>query len=703
MENLEDVEIFLKNVDKISQLVQDLQSSDVEVQKEAMGKADCYIAALPDPCRTKFNKTTINTNPPLHPSLRPQNESPHENDCPENFMKIMEKDAEDRRIKRMAKVKHATALKDKGNKAFAQEDYETAVKYYSDGLAEVKDMQTLYTNRAQAYIKLGRYNQAISDCEWALKCNERCIKAYLHMGKAYLRLKKYTEARNCFGKIMEIESGKEKMVKEYLDLVDSEEKRELEEVKARKEHKGERKTTAVLQLLEKLLRPSQTPLYYCGGLQILSQLVTDCTGQTLFRVNNGFSIISSNDTVRSCLMQKTYDADSRELCVSVLKLWRVICYQNDENQKMLMRCPVARECVVHLVTSEHAAVGKECLELLCMYSKTSHGRLLVTENLNVYILLKNLMTSMSEPKQQPDSTAVHILETFAAEERFRIQLRDVLIDSVVVPFTTMLKNITKSNQHVLPPLISAVGCLARDNVIHQNLAYEHQCWEAFLAAIKQCTASGYKEILYPLLGLIFNLSTITSPAIQVYAVSLCDSCLGLLKDANGEILTRATGVLSTVLPQSPEAVHHVIQGKVVQKMLWLLQGSGRTATKWAIKTLTVCTAAGDLAREQLLKSDKKLSALRELLSSSCDEMTSGNAALCLAHCFELEGVATRLLGTDIVLLLLRHAAGDSERTAVQKNAAIALGKLCRSDPRHVQRLRELHGLEILHSCAKLNS
>lgn len=76
----------------------------------------------------------------------------------------------------------------------------------------------------------------------------------------------------------------------------------------------------------------------------------------------------------------------------------------------------------------------------------------------------------------------------------------------------------------------------------------------------------------------------------------------------------------------------------------------------------------------------ELSVLRHLLNLNCDEMISGNAALCLAHCFQLEGVATRLLGTDIVLLLLQLAAGD-KKTAVQQNAAIALGKLCQSEPR----------------------
>lgn len=77
----------------------------------------------------------------------------------------------------------------------------------------------------------------------------------------------------------------------------------------------------------------------------------------------------------------------------------------------------------------------------------------------------------------------------------------------------------------------------------------------------------------------------------------------------------------------------------------------------------------------------ELSVLRHLLGSGCDEMVSGNAALCFAHCLETEGLASNLLGTDVVQLLLRHAAADAKRTAVQKNAAIALGKLCRSEPR----------------------
>ena len=33
----------------------------------------------------------------------------------------------------------------------------------------VKDNPLLYTNRAQVFIKIKKYNEAISDCDWALR------------------------------------------------------------------------------------------------------------------------------------------------------------------------------------------------------------------------------------------------------------------------------------------------------------------------------------------------------------------------------------------------------------------------------------------------------------------------------------------------------------------------------------------------------
>lgn len=46
-----------------------LNCADGEVQRKAMEKADHYIATLDEPCRTKVNKTRINTNPPTQASV----------------------------------------------------------------------------------------------------------------------------------------------------------------------------------------------------------------------------------------------------------------------------------------------------------------------------------------------------------------------------------------------------------------------------------------------------------------------------------------------------------------------------------------------------------------------------------------------------------------------------------------------------------
>ncbi|MED6285396.1 hypothetical protein CHARACLAT_028885 [Characodon lateralis] len=125
------------------------------------------------------------------------------------------------------------------------------------------------------------------------------------------------------------------------------------------------------------------------------------------------------------------------------------------------------------------------------------------------------MRCISEPKQQQEISAVCILETFAAEDGFRLKLRNMSKDCVVVPFKIILGNISKFNQNVLKSLISAVGFLAEDEVICRKLAHEQECWEAFVTATKQCGTSEYKDILYILLGLIINLSMITSSPMQV--------------------------------------------------------------------------------------------------------------------------------------------------------------------------------------------
>ncbi|KAM9318675.1 LOW QUALITY PROTEIN: tetratricopeptide repeat protein 12 [Pholidichthys leucotaenia] len=620
----------------------------------------------------------------------------------ENFIKIMEMDAEKRSAKRVAKVKTASAFKERGNEAYAREDDESAVKYPVSSSLTFKSVQ--------AYIKLGKYKEAISDCEWVLK-------------------------------------------------VDVEEEKEHQAMVAKQEFdKGEGKATMVPQLLEKLSKPGQMPLYYCGGLEILSQTITDSEcHMKVAAISLDLSALelSEEDCVVATLIASFASGagDSR----SPEEVWRDLPFgttglkkkrtrgrktrsSSPEPDPSSIHQPVPRGPKWSLPSSDTTALPsppelwptpsaeelEECrrgtqVEQSPAYSPRAAANKTTISFLSPRITLADQASQMAtvhgrnQPFSQPAESCLRGPRgTLTAPAPWDTALAVMsagypgAIAAQGLSFATpsSANGSTASPSSVLP-VIQDVGAAPSGCPKDPEVVINVEMKEMGVTAMdtttpeerRRCSASEYRDMVYSLLGLLMNLSTITSPVIQEHAVSLSDCCLDLLRDKDRGIITRATGVLSTTLPQSSKAIQHVTERGVIRTMHWLLKGTGQTATKYAIKT-TVCTAASRLAREELLKSDKKL--LRHLLSSSCDETVCGNAALCLTHSFELEGVASCLLGTDIGSLLLRHAAGDSERTAVQQNATIALWKLC-SKPRHVKNLRELHGFEVLHPCMKLIS
>ncbi|XP_072557327.1 tetratricopeptide repeat protein 12 isoform X5 [Paramormyrops kingsleyae] len=699
----EDMKKFLKNVDEISDLMKELSSSDVERQEKAVQKADRLMSAWEDsdPGRTRRNHTVINSSPSPHPTAQ-EHPSNYSDLTSESFMKVLEMDSEDRRKRRKENEKIANAFKVKGNEAFAQGDYEAAVQQYTAGLNALRDMEVLYTNRAQAFIKLRKYKEAISDSEWALKCNEKSIKAFVLMGRAHTALQEYTEARLCYQRVLDIEPGRAAMIKEYLTRVDLQEKSDGQERVARVElGQGTERASAVRELLKKMEKPDKAALYYCGGLEALTDAVADSTGQTLFRLHNGFSVVDNNGTVRSCLSQDAGGAFTAQLRVSVLRLWRRVCQDNEENQQVLIDRPSSGRCIVDLLASGNATVQTECLALLQLYIHTQHGRHLTIAHLNLHKLVENLWTCLSALPSL-EAKALEVLQGLAVERRFQIQMRDNFTKLFVPTLVYQLRNINTTNQNSLARVILIVGSMAADDVICKETAGLQECWDAFAVAMEQASGAEHRETLCTLSLLIMKLSASASSAIQEFAVRAGRVCLRLLNDPEGSIITRAVGLLSVLLPCSPVAIQEAAEAGLVKKMLRILKAPnmGLTRTRCSMKTLAVCTGASRQARAELLCLDKRLGVLRKLLSNS-DEVVAGNAALCLGHCVGERGVARALLDSDVLPLLLRLAGGDAGGEGVQRNAAVALGKLCVSEPRHTVKLRELHGLEILHSCMKL--
>ncbi|XP_029429052.1 tetratricopeptide repeat protein 12 [Rhinatrema bivittatum] len=429
--------------------------------------------------------------------------------------------------------------------------------------------------------------------------------------------------------------------------------------------------------------------------------MTDCTNKTLFRTGSGFSILNDNKIVRRSI-STTGEDGALDLCLSVIMLWQAVCQRNEENQRVLLALSSTGEQLFCLLMSRDPEIHRQSLALLAIYTQTEMGRDMVNEYLDLPELVQALLRFMDFPDERA-STAIGLLTDLAQEERFRVQLRSNFSTVVLPSFTRLLRSIELVNAAALPQSIAVLGNLSLDTVMRGQMSACELCWKACLEAVDKCQVhtpgSSSRDLLFAILGLMVNLSLEQNAVIQEYAGPVTHMCMALLNSKDGGILTRTMGILSHVLPQCPIAIEDAVTGGVVKKILQFLKAGGQTTTLYSIKTLAVCTKSSLQAREDVVMQDKRFRILMKLLSSE-SELIVGNTSLCLGNCLEVPGAASSLLKSDILKVLLRHAGGDAKKTAVQKNAAIALGKLCTSEPRYMVELRQLHGIEILNSCMK---
>ncbi|NWI69094.1 TTC12 protein, partial [Todus mexicanus] len=687
-------------------LVQGLNSPDAAVKAEALAETERRLRDQEtskeeeEESKSRVNRTLINTRAAVRGCWAFEVKAVHS--FLDAFLAALEKDAKERAKRRKRNERLANALKEKGNEAFRRGDYGTAIQRYTEGLEELKDKQELYTNRAQAYLKMQEYEKALGDCEWALKCNEKYIKAYFLMGKAHLALKHYSESRQCYEKILQIDPQKENLFKDCMNEVNLEEKRMKDEERAMKEiQSGKPAALSIKELLQKLDRPGQDILYYAGGIRILAGTVKNRTEQTLFRTNNGFSILKDNEVVRRGFCAEKKNSAEVDLSVSLLILWQAVCAGNEENQRLLLAQPDVNTQLPKLLSSGLSEIQKETLVLVSLYSETENGRRLLVEHQDLTKWLQILMTFVNSSDARA-SSAMNVLSDLAEEERFKTKCRVMLSTAVLPLFTQLLSSAKLVNQAALARCIGIMGNLCADAAIRRQMAECEECWQACVKLVDERFDVGtpkYQECLFAVLGLMMNLLLEWNAIIQSLAVDVSIRCMSLLTDKDGRIVTRATGVLSRVLPASSLAVEKAVRGGVVKKMIKILKAGGQVTSSYALKTLSVCTRSNSQAREDLVESDKKFGVLLKLLDSE-NEMIVGNAAFCLGQCLEVPGAATSLLDSNVVMILLKHAGGDATRTSVQENAAVALGKLCVAEPRHIFQLRKLNGLAILNSAMK---
>lgn len=78
----------------------------------------------------------------------------------------------------------AEQLKQKGNSHFNEGEFEKAVVFYSQAIQQYSLNPLLYTNRANARLKLSLWQEVIDDCLRSIDLeHENNMKAYYFLGR----------------------------------------------------------------------------------------------------------------------------------------------------------------------------------------------------------------------------------------------------------------------------------------------------------------------------------------------------------------------------------------------------------------------------------------------------------------------------------------------------------------------------------------
>ncbi|KAL0422101.1 UNVERIFIED_CONTAM: RNA polymerase II-associated protein 3 [Sesamum latifolium] len=111
----------------------------------------------------------------------------------------------------------ANSEKELGNEFFKQKKFVDAIDCYSRSIA-LSPTAVAYANRAMAYIKLKRFQEAEYDCTEALNLDDRYIKAYSRRSTARKELGKLKESIDDAEFALRLEPQNQEIKKQYAEL-----------------------------------------------------------------------------------------------------------------------------------------------------------------------------------------------------------------------------------------------------------------------------------------------------------------------------------------------------------------------------------------------------------------------------------------------------------------------------------------------------
>ena len=108
----------------------------------------------------------------------------------------------------------AKELKEKGNAAFQKKKFREAEKCYSEAIQLHIGSRPLWTNRAICRNRMENFDNALTDCDTALKIDPKCTKSITQKGNALFGLGRFDEAKKCYELLYTL--GESSLAKSYL-------------------------------------------------------------------------------------------------------------------------------------------------------------------------------------------------------------------------------------------------------------------------------------------------------------------------------------------------------------------------------------------------------------------------------------------------------------------------------------------------------
>ena len=102
-------------------------------------------------------------------------------------------------------ARRATTHREAGNACFKSADFAAAAVSYTEALAAVPGDAAVLSNRAAAFLKLGRHQQALEDATAAAEAAPDAAKAHFRRGLALHALARYAEAGPALARAAQLE------------------------------------------------------------------------------------------------------------------------------------------------------------------------------------------------------------------------------------------------------------------------------------------------------------------------------------------------------------------------------------------------------------------------------------------------------------------------------------------------------------------